>query len=192
MNEAIKGHLRQYPVFTVKDLAGTLDKPAEYASLQTYRWKKKNIIHEVEKGKYSFEEDPFVIASWILWPSYISGWAALQYYHLTEQLPFTIQVMTTRKRNKKSIKYGNAKIEFTTVKPSFLKGFQQILYHQKEIFIAEKEKAIVDAVATKRMSLNECTSIIQHNKNNLNLKRLFSYATMIKGLSKKIKAGIHD
>ncbi len=184
--------LRRYPVFTVRDIARALNKKKEYAYLQAYRWKKKNIIHEIEKGKYTLETDPFLIASWIVWPSYISGWATLQYYHLTEQLPFTIQVITTRKRNRKVIQYGNATIEFTRVKPSFLKGYRQVLYQQKELFIAEKEKALVDAVATKKMTLEECNHIIQQNKRTINIKKILSYASTIKGLAKRIKEELHD
>ena len=146
----------------------------------------------IEKGKYTLETDPFLIASWIVWPSYISGWATLQYYHLTEQLPFTIQVITTRKRNRKVIQYGNATIEFTRVKPSFLKGYRQVLYQQKELFIAEKEKALVDAVATKKMTLEECNHIIQQNKRPINIKKILSYASTIKGLAKRIKEELHD
>lgn len=192
MNDTIKKVLQNYPVFTVRDLASLLNKNRNYAYLQAYRWKKKKLIYEIEKGKYTLEKDPFLIASWIVWPSYISGWAALHYYHVTEQLPFTIQVITTRKRNKRIIKYGNAKIEFSTVQSSFLKGFTKILYQQKEIFIAEKEKALIDALATKRMSLAEGIEIIKNNKRNINHKKLFSYTKHIKGLTAKLKRELYD
>lgn len=189
MKEAIRNALENYPVFTVRDLASLLNKKIDYAYLQAYRWKKKQLIYELEKGKYTLEKDPFLISSGIVWPSYISGWAALHYHHLTEQLPFTIQIITTRRRNKRTINYGNAKLEFTTVKPSFFNGFQRITYHQKEIFIAEKEKALIDALATKRMSLAEGIEIIKNNKRKINLKKLFSYAAMVRGLTKKLKEG---
>lgn len=189
MKEAIRTALQDYPVFTVRDLASLLNKKRDYAYLQAYRWKKKKLIHEIEKGKYTLEEDPFLIASWIVWPSYISGWAALHYYHLTEQLPFTIQIITTRKRNKRIINYGKAKLEFTTVKSSFLKGFQKIVYQHQEIFIAEKEKALIDALAARKMSLEEGREIIKNNKRKISLRKLFSYAAMVRGLTKKLKEG---
>lgn len=192
MKNAIRKALQEYPVFTVRDLASLLNKKINYAYLQAYRWKKEKLIYEIEKGKYTSEEDPFLIASWIVWPSYISGWAALHYYHLTEQLPFTIQVITARKRNKKIINYGNSKIEFTTVKPHFLVGFQKIIYQHQEIFIAEKEKALIDALATKRMSLAEGIEIIKNNKRKINRKKLFAYATMVKGLTTKIRGKLYD
>ncbi len=192
MNEAIKKTLQDYPVFTGRDLASLLHKKRNYACLQAYRWKKRGLIYEIEKGKYTVENDPFLIASWVIWPSYISGWAALHYYHLTEQLPFTIQVITTRKRNKRVLQYKNAKIEFTRVNPLFFTGFQKVIYQQREIFIAEKEKALVDALATKRISLAESRELIKNNKNKINLKKILSYAAMSKGLTAKIKGALDD
>lgn len=187
MKEIIRKALQEYPVFTVRDLASLLNKKIEYAYLQAYRWKKENLIHELEKGKYTTEKDPFLVSSWIVWPSYISGWAALHYYHLTEQLPFTIQIITPRKRNKKIIQYGNSKIEFTTVNPPSFKDFHRVIYQQKEIFIAEKEKALIDALATRKMSLAEGIEMINNNLRSLSLKKLFSYAKLIKGLESKLR-----
>ncbi len=192
MKEAIRTALQDYPVFTVRDLASLLNKKIDYAYLQAYRWKKKKLIFGLEKGKYTLEKDPFLISSGIIWPSYISGWAALHYYHLTEQLPFTIQIITTRKRKRRILNYGNAKLEFSTVKPSFFSGFQRVSYQQKEIFIAEKEKALIDALATKKMSLTEGIEIIKNNKRKINLKKLFSYAAMVRGLIKKLKRELYD
>jgi len=192
MKEAIRKVLLEYPVFTVRDLASMFNKKRGYAYLQAYRWKKEKSIYEIEKGKYTLSEDPFLISSWIVWPSYISGWAALHYYHLTEQIPFTIQVITTRKRNKRIIKYGNAKIEFTIVKPPFLKGFKKIAYQHQEIFIADKEKALVDALVAKKMSLAEGIEIIKNNKGKINRMKLFVYAALIKELTTKLKRGIYD
>lgn len=192
MKDAIRKALQGYPVFTMRDLTSLLNKKRDYAYLQAYRWKKKRLIHEIEKGKYTLEEDPFLVSSWVVWPSYISGWAALHYYHITEQLPFTIQVITTRRRKKRVLNYGKVKIEFTTVKPDFFLGFRRVIYDQREIFIAEKEKALIDALAVKRMSLGESIEMIKSNKGKINLRKLFSYAALVKGLTTKLKSGLYD
>ncbi len=192
MDEKLRLALHTYPVFNVRDLASLLNKKNNYAYLQAYRWKHKAIIQEIEKGKYTLKEDPFLISSWVIWPSYISGWAALHYYHLTEQLPFTIQVITPRRRKNKSLQYKNTKIEFTTVKSSLFIGYQRIIYQEQEIFIAEKEKALIDALAFGKMSLVESIEIIKQNKRKLNRRKLFFYATMIQGLTTKLKRGLYD
>ncbi len=182
--------LRRYPVFTVRDIASVLNKSRAYAYLVAFRLKKARTIQEIEKGKYTLEEDPFLVASWLVWPSYISGWAALHYYKLTEQLPFTIHVITTRKRKRKYVSFGGATIEFIQIKKSAFFGFRRTPYQNGEIFIAEKEKAIADAVAVRKMSLAEAAEILKINKKKINMRKLFSYAKIMK--CKKIKRALHD
>jgi len=187
MQKQVLTALKRYPVFTVRDIANVLDKKRSYAYLVAYRLKKAGVIHEIEKGKYTLEEDPFIIASWIVWPSYISGWAALNYHKLTEQLPFTIQVITTRKRKNKLISYGGTRIEFIKIKNKAFCGYQRVMHRDREIFIAEKEKAIVDALAAKKLSFPEAAEIIRNNKRKLNKGKLLSYAGIWSGLAKKMR-----
>ncbi len=192
MQKTVLTALKRYPVFSVRDIANVLNKNINYAYTVAYRLKKSGIIHEIEKGKYTMEEDSFLVASWITWPSYISGWSALNYYKLTEQLPFTIHVITTRKRKNKIAVYGNSRIEFIKIKKSAFFGFERVIYQNKEIYIAEKEKALVDALATKKMSLGEAIDIIKNNGKKINKNKLFSYAKIINGLTKKLKEGLND
>jgi predicted transcriptional regulator of viral defense system len=192
MKKELEMLLKNYPVFSVRDIANALNKSRNYAYLVTYRMKKAGSIREIEKGKYSTYQDPFLVASWIVWPSYISGLAALNYYNMTEQLPFTITVVTTRKRKKNLILYGNAKIEFVKIKSSAFIGFQKINYHEKEIFIAEKEKALIDCVVARKMSFDEAIAIIKINKGKVNRKKLFFYAHAWNGLAKKLRGMLDD
>ena len=187
MQKTLIDALKRYPVFSVKDIAGVLRKPRHYAYLVAYRLKKSNILQEIEKGKYSIEDDPFIVASWVIWPSYISSWAALHYYRLTEQLPFIIHVITTKKRKRKMISYGNSRIEFIKIKKSAFSGFKRITYQNKEIFIAEKEKAIIDGLAAKKMSFTEAQDIIKNNPRKISKMKLFFYAKKWNGLLKKVK-----
>jgi len=182
--------LKPYPVFTAKDLADTLNKSIDYAYLVAHRLKKAGVLHEIEKGKYTLEPDSFLVASWIVWPSYISCWAALNYHKLTEQLPFTIHVITTRKRKKKIVSYGNARIEFIKIKKTAFTGFQRTTYQGREIFLAEKEKAIVDALATRKMSLTEAVDVIKNNKRKINMRRLLLHAKKAAGWAKKLKEAL--
>ena len=138
------------------------------------------------------EKDPFMIASWIVWPSYISSWAALNYHKLTEQLPFTIQVATTRKRKKKYLDFMGTTIEFIKIRKSAFKGFQKIKYQDQEIYIAEKEKALVDGLSSYTLSLSEAVDIIKNNPRQISRRRLFAYARAYKRLTKKLKRELHD
>ena len=186
MKERLLDELKCYPVFSVRDIANILNLGRNYAYQVAFRMKKAGAIFEIEKGKYSIEDDPFLIASWIIWPSYISGYAALSYHKMTDQLPFTIHVVTTRKRKKKIIIYMNTRIEFIRMKKSAFFGFQRIVQNKREMFIAEPEKAILDAIAAKKMSFEEAVDIVKTNR-KISRKKLFSYAGAFKGIAKKLK-----
>lgn len=187
MKERLLKALSIYPAFEVRDIASILGKSRNYAYLVAHRLKKAGAIYEIENGKYSTYQDPFSVASWVTWPSYISSWAALSYYKLTEQLPFTIHVATTRKRKTKTVSYGGAKIEFIKIKPTNFIGFKRINYEGKEIFIAEPEKAIVDALSFHKMSLQEAAELVHGNEGKINKTKLLKYAKTTKGLARKIK-----
>ncbi len=192
MQKELLNALKRYPVFTIGDISNALGKSREYAYLAAYRLKKAGAIHEIEKGKYTMEDDPFIIASWVAWPSYISSWAALNFHKLTDQLPFTIHVITTRKRKRKTLSYGNARIEFIKMKKSAFFGHQRRIYQGREIFIAEKEKAIVDALAARKMSLGEALEIIKGNRKMINRRKLLSHAKIFRGMAKKLKGAFND
>lgn len=116
----------------------------------------------------------------------------MSYYKLTEQLPFTLHVATTRKRKEKTLFFENTKIEFIKIRKSAFFGFNRVIYQGKEIFVAEKEKAIVDALAAKKMTLPEAVEIIKSNKRKINKSRVFSFAKTSKGLAKRLRAALRD
>lgn len=171
----ILGQLKKYPVFTVKTVSDIIQKEKNYAKLVVYRLKKAGLIFEVERDKYTLFPDPWIVGSRIVWPSYISGWAALQYHHLTEQLPWAVDVITTRTRKKNEIKLARGGIHFIKTQPQYLFGFDRIHYQGYEIFMASKEKGIADAFVFKLVSPEELLEIIQRNKKDLNLKLVARY-----------------
>src|SRR3989344_9671738 len=107
--------LSRYAVFDVKIVSDILNKSREYSKLVIYRLKQEKLIFEIERNKYTTKKEPLVIASNLVWPSYISCWSALRYYNLTEQLPETFFVITTRARKKRKINMENSKIIFIKV-----------------------------------------------------------------------------
>lgn len=192
MQAKLVTELKRYPVFTVKDIAAVLHTKSSYSYLVAYRLKKAGVIQEIEKGKYTLEKDPFMIASWIVWPSYITSWAALNYHKLTEQLPFTIQVATTRKRKKGSLVFMGTSIKFIKIRKSVLRGFQKIRYQDKEIYMAEKEKALIDGLSSHTLSLPEAVEIIKNNPRQIKRRMLFAYARTYKRLVIQLKRKLHD
>lgn len=190
MKDVLLRALSRYPVFTASDVAAVLDKSREYAHLVAHRLKRARLINEIEKGKYTCDSDPMLIASWITWPSYISSWAALSYYKLTEQLPFTIHVVTTRKRKVKTIVFQGTRIEFVKVKPSSFFGFDRVNYQGREVFIAEKEKAIIDGLIARKISLEEAVEIVKNNPGRFNVRKLLTYSRISRGLTGKLNGAL--
>lgn len=167
--------LEKHPVFNLKTVKETIGKNSNYAKLVIYRLKKDGHVFEIEKNKYTTKKDPVLVASNIIWPCYISCWSALRYYNLTEQLPQNIHVITTRTRKKRQISFNNTKIIFITIKPKYFFGYKKERYQDFNIFIADKEKAIIDSALFKKVSFSEICSILKNNVKNVNTNLLTDY-----------------
>lgn len=175
--------LKKYPVFNTKIIKDIINKKNNYAKLVIHRLKKANLIYEIERNKYSLYSDALIIASNLLWPSYISCWSALRYYNLTEQLPSSIFIITPRARKKSQIMFNNTKIIFIKINKKHFFGYKRENYDNSNIFIAEKEKAIIDSALLKKISFSEIIEIIKNNKKNINFTLLVDYLLKINNLS---------
>ena len=171
--------LGKYPVFNLKIASDIIKKSREYTKLVVYRLKKDGLIYEIEKNKYAMNKDIFTIASNIVWPSYISFWTALSHYHLTEQIPHVIFVITTRRKRRKEIVVGNNKIIFVVVKPKYFFGYIKERYDNYDIFIAEKEKALLDSALFKKVSFSEISEMIGDGITDINVDLLIEYLLKI-------------
>jgi len=172
--------LEKYAVFNLNIIKNIIKKDNNYAKLVVYRLKKDNFIFEIEKNKYTLKKDAILISSRIIWPSYISGWSALRYYNLTEQLPQTILIITTRARKKKEIKFNNSRIVFTKVRQKYFFGYRKERYGEFDIFVADKEKALIDSVLFKKISFSEICDITKNNLNDIDIDLLIEYLIKIK------------
>jgi predicted transcriptional regulator of viral defense system len=167
--------LEKYAVFGNKKVEGITRKPRTYTKLMIYRLKREGLIKEVERDKYTVYEDPFIIASNLTWPSYISCWAALRHHNLTEQLPTTIHMVTTRSRKRREITFGQARIIFVRTKPHRFFGFKKIRFDRVDVFIAEPEKALIDSVLFRRVSFSEITDMVRKNLGSIDVEKLVDY-----------------
>ncbi len=173
--------LRRYAVFDTKILNYFLNKSQGYANLFRYRLKKNFKLFKIEKNKYTFYNDPFLIASRIIWPSYISCWSALSFHKMTEQIPQTVQVITVK--NKKQIKFLYTKIQFIKIKKENFFGFEKVDYSNFEIFISDKEKTLIDCLLLKEVSFSEIKYILNENIKILNVNKIIRYLKIINNSS---------
>jgi len=174
--------LKIYPLFTFNDFIRITKKRREYARTLLYRLRKENIIYKIEKGKYTLHEDPLIFASYIQLPSYISFWTALRFYNFTEQLPNEITIATKKARDE--INFLGNKIKFIKMKSFF--GYRKERYGEFYIFIADKEKAIIDSLLIKNVPLDEIIKAIKSRIIDNN--KLINYAikTKNKALIKRL------
>jgi predicted transcriptional regulator of viral defense system len=164
--------LAAYPTFNVDTVATIIEKNLPYTRLYVNRLKQRNIIQQIQRNVYTVQDDPLIIASRISWPSYISLWAALRYHNLTEQLPHTITVVTTQMKSRREISLPNTKIIFEHIRPQWFFGFTKIRISDFEVFMAEPEKALIDALLLKRISVAEIYSILRTNLSDLSTEHL--------------------
>ena len=179
--------LERYPTFNVDTVANIANKDKSYAKVYINRLKNRNLIKQIQRNIYTVQDDPLIVASRTVWPSYISLWAAFRYHNLTEQLPSKISVVTTLSKSRQDISLGNTIIIFERIRPDFFFGFSKIRMNEFEIFMANPEKALIDAVLLKRISATEIYFIIKENLKNLSSSRIVRYVlrTQNKALAKR-------
>jgi len=171
---------KRYPTFNLALFSSILNKDRPYARVYLHRLKERRLISQLQRDVYTSQDDPFCIASCIIWPSYISLWSALRHYNLTEQNPHAIFVVTPRKKRKTTILFKKTAIIFKYLKPCYFFGYTKEYLNGFDLFIAEPEKALIDAVLLKAVSLSEVFSILKENKTTFDDKKLLKYTKQTK------------
>ena len=174
--------LENYPLFTFNDFVRITGTTPKYARTLLYRLKKEKLIFSVIKGRHTVHDDPLIFASYVYVPSYISFWTALRFYDLTEQLPVEIMLATPVYR--KSIKFMDTPITFTRIKEFW--GYRKERYGKFDIFIAEREKCIIDSLLVRKVPLDEIFNALQTEE--LDIEKLIEFAikTKTKSLMKRL------
>ncbi|MBS3136310.1 hypothetical protein J4401_05095 [Candidatus Woesearchaeota archaeon] len=167
--------LERMPLFTENDISKITNKSQEYVRTLLYRLHKKGLIRRIEKGKYTVHEDEIIFASYIAKPSYLSLWTAFRHYNMTQQQPFSLFVMVPVAR--KAIKISNTEILFSKTVHMF--GYKKEKYSDFNIFMAEREKAIIDAMLF-RLPLQD---ILEAINEETDYEKLASYAKRVANIS---------
>jgi len=139
------------PVVTAKQIAALIGDAA-YAKLYIHRMLSRGVVRRLAKGIYTAHGDPAVYASHVRYPSYISLWFAFQYHGATTQMPKTVEVMARKAGSVDGVEFIRTK-HFWGYGPTRYSGFQ--------ILIADLEKAIVDAVMTRRIPNDDIAAALE-------------------------------
>ena len=137
------------PVFTLSDVSQVITN-RDYAKKFMSGMLNKNKVNRIRKNLYTFHDDPFLVATYILKPSYISSVSSLSYHHLITQIPKEIFCFTPKQTRKyffrESIRFHHTKYFF---------GFEMENYLGHIIAIATPEKAAIDSIGKVPLSVIE-------------------------------------
>lgn len=179
---AIKA-LEKRPLFTFNEFVRIIGKKPQYARIYLHRLKSRGLVFQIERGKYSVFDDPLIFSSHIMLPSYISFWTALRFYGFTEQLP--VEIMIASPKPREGISFHGTKIHF--FKTKHLWGYKKQRYAGFDIFVAEKEKSIIDSLLAKNTPFDEIAKAVETR--DFDAKRLIEYAVKTKNKSLMKRVG---
>ncbi len=143
-------------VFTVSEARTLLNCSDGVLWKILHQLRRKGRIEEIRRGEYllvparagyitHWTEHPFFFVDDILDEYYVGYWTALNYWQMTEQIPRTIFIATTkRKRNFKFNK--STYFRFITLSRHKFFGWKMEKFGEKNFRISDKEKTIVDSL----------------------------------------------
>ena len=132
------------PLFTVRDIAALTHNERNYARLLASRLVGKGLAR-VERDRYAVAgEDPFVVASALQFPSYVSFLSAYSYYGETTQS--LREVFVAARRQRAPLEYAGFRLRFVRLSPRRFFGYGKRRAGRKYLFMADLEKALVDGL----------------------------------------------
>jgi len=143
-------------LFTVEDAAEILKASDEALRVVLWRLASKGRIQRVKRGHYllvparagyetRWSEHIFSFIEEILNEYYVGYWTALSHWGMTEQIPRTVFIATTKRR--RDFTYSDmVPIHYVTVSPYKFFGWTTETIGDHEFHISDREKTIVDSL----------------------------------------------
>jgi predicted transcriptional regulator of viral defense system len=142
-------------IFTFKDAQRILKTSVPSVKNILMDLTRKRCIQRIERGKYLlvparagyekyWAEYPWVIVPHLIDVYYVAFWTAMNFWGMTEQIPITVFVATTKR--KRDVKFGNQKYEFVTLSKKKFFGYVEYKFGDNKFNISSKEKTLVDGL----------------------------------------------
>lgn len=164
-------------VYSAQQLANLIGKPKPVATVYLSRLVRKGLAKRLLRGRISFVEDDYVVASQLVEPSYISLSSALAFHGLLAQVPARIECVTPGN----SRRYKRLGITYHKIPASFFYGYERHWKGSSYVLVAEPEKALLDALYLNRISESTARELL----GKLNRERLTAYVARFHGKGKK-------
>ena len=115
---------------------------------------------------------------------YVGFWSAIDYWDMTEQIPNTVFIATTKR--KRNLEFGNQRFEFVTLSKKKFFGYVEQKANKKEFFnISSREKTIVDGL----MHPEYCGGITEVIKAMWNARKEVDWQTIIE-MAEKVEINV--
>jgi predicted transcriptional regulator of viral defense system len=122
---------------------------------------RKGWLQRLERGVYmiipleagpqrAWSESALVIAPHLIQPAAVAYWSALHYWTMTEQVPHTVFVQSTRR--KRPVEVLGMRFRFVTVSQARFFGVARRTLDGKPIYVTDREKTLLDAAARPDLS----------------------------------------
>jgi len=119
------------------------------------RLESKGWLRRLERGTYliipleagparDWSESALVIAPYLIRPAAIAYWSALHYWNMTEQIPHTVFVQSTRRKHRRQIEVLGIPFRFVTVTETKFFGVIQHTLGGKPLYVTDREKTLLD------------------------------------------------
>lgn len=162
------------PVFTPKDLHSE-GIPQNYTKKLLSTLAGSGRITRIERGKYTCLDDPIAVAGYITEPSYLTLWTAMNIRALTTQVPFSVEVATSRRRFTEKITFRETPIIFYTIPARMVYGYEYVVWNEKiRVPVATSEKIVIDSLHFRKIPGEELLNIMEH----INCSLLKDYAAL--------------
>jgi len=147
---------KEISVFGFDEAKGILQTSNQSARHVLMDLTRKGRLQRIQRGRYllvpemagtelHWAESPWVIVPHLIDVCYVGFWTAMNYWGMTEQIPYTVFVATTKRKS--SLKFGGQRFEFVTISKKKFFGFVEERASRTETFnISSKEKTIVDGL----------------------------------------------
>ena len=180
-------------IFTFEDAQKILQSSIPSVKNILFSLTRKNCIQRIERGKYllvpakagygkEWTEEPWIIVPNLINQYYVGFWTAMNYWGMTEQIPYTVFVVTTKR--KRNLKFGYQKFQFVTLSKTKFFGFIEETRGKTKFNISTKEKTIVDGLMYPQYcgKISEVAKAMWNSRKEINWEIVFEMVKKI-GLS---------
>lgn len=167
------------PIFTKRDMQRLLHLSAKKIDRVISEAIADGILTRIKSGLYALEvrqPSTFVVANYLMEPSYISLETALSYYRMIPETVYAITSITPR--YPKKFFRMNREFVYHKINKQLYFGYRKISIGGALVLIAEKEKAALDYLYFVTRGLRKLNQRSDFSK--LNKQKLESYASIFK------------